>query len=391
MDNKQKCICFVALLLGVIGIVLPESTTSTTVIDCITNCTFNKIYVNELAKNDTTDSYGSSINLHAPLSNVTSDVENTIDIGGGEVTINSADLITSFSSIFSANPYEFILQVTNGVNSYLQIRNNSINIVANTTNYSFNNTELNMHYANLTNCFNCILIDNGSYIGDDTVNRFIPYTLGKTAKKIDIVSNLSPSTIGEIIVAGRIEDIKTGSSYGVTKQNNTGFFVSSVFNQKYTVFNLTEIGDTSSTGTTLLNYALYTPITPSTTGTLINISANIQTAVGSGKFALYNDSGGSPDTLINYSDNFTLVTGWNSKNIVANITSGTPYWLGMEISTNSGVVYRKLAGTLKYQTQAFGTFPTTASGLSNTTNTYNMKYAIYNISYITSYSWIAIG
>jgi len=117
--------------------------------------------------------------------------------------------------------------------SRLNISNNSVMI--NTTLDMQNNSIINFRY-----------IDNGSYEGDGTTNRFIPYSLNQKARNIDIISNRSSDNyIGKIMEEGYIYNIRDGSRTAVTIHNDTGFFVSGNFNSLSATFTQS-IGSTSN-------------------------------------------------------------------------------------------------------------------------------------------------
>jgi archaellum component FlaG (FlaF/FlaG flagellin family) len=89
----------------------------------------------------------------------------------------------------------------------------------------------------------------GNYTGDSSINRFIPYNLNRTAKNIDIISNLSSQNyLGKIIIPGYIFETNTGNRITVSSPNSTGFFVDGNFNLGLTLQNTT-VGSTSSHST----------------------------------------------------------------------------------------------------------------------------------------------
>jgi len=324
-------------------------------------------------------SWNNGLNLYSEHTNISNFSYSNVIIGNNsesyvysivQLLINGIN--SGFTEIYQ--DYNSIVFSNNGTEK--MAINSSGNITINTTLDMQNNPIINFKY-----------IDSGSYIGDGTTNRFIPYSLGHSANKIDINSNITPIEMGMIIEPGYIYSTKSGNAVNVTPHNSTGFFVSTIYNVGGG--NTTdEIGDTSSTDTTLTGYIFYFPVTPSVSGTIININLNVQTASGGIRLAIYNDSANSPFTLLNQSGNITATTGWNNLSVINSVTAGTQYWLAAQLSSNSLVAYRKVTGAFKYQSQAFGTFPTTASGLSSGTKTFNMRFVIQNPD--ISYYWVAI-
>jgi len=232
------------------------------------------------------------------------------------------------------------------------------------------------------------VIDNGTYNGDGTTNRFIPYNLNKIAKEIDIVSN-STTAIGKIIPEGKIYSVTDGSSITVTPHDSTGFYVSGMYNINLSKINYTIGGTTLNTGGQE-NLIRVMPIIPSVSGDMINIGINIQTANGNVRMAVYNDAGSIPNTLLNETGSIPLVLGWNNASLITPITAGTQYWIGYNLDNTNAQVYYIPSGISRYKTWAYGTFQNPISGTSlSTVATINM---MYNVSvFPVKYYWVAKG
>ena len=259
--------------------------------------------------------------------------------------------------------------------SKLNISNDSV--IMNTTIDMQNNTIINYRY-----------IDNGSYDGDGTTNRFIPYSLNQKARNIDIISNLtSGNNIGKIMEDGYIYNIRDGTRVDVTVHNNTGFFVSDIFNLLSGNDSIV-IGSMASNATGQNGIFRFNPITNTYPSNLINIGTNIKASSGNIRMAIYNDSGGSPNYLINQTASTAMVSGWNNFTLTAQLNGSTQYWLGVQVSSSTADMYYVASGTTKYYFGAYGSFPTTLPALTTGVTTMNMEMTV-DIQDV-KYYWTAI-
>ncbi|HEY4300749.1 MAG TPA: DUF4082 domain-containing protein [Candidatus Didemnitutus sp.] len=111
--------------------------------------------------------------------------------------------------------------------------------------------------------------------------------------------------------------------------------------------------------------------------TASTIMAKIGAVTGKYKCAVYSDSGGLPNALIQTTAEVTApATGWQSFTLTAPVTmnSGTFYWLAIwSNDTNARVYYSGTNGTLRWASKTYGTWPNPIS----TTGGSNLNYSIY--------------
>ncbi|MDD5407067.1 MAG: hypothetical protein PHE73_09040 [Sulfurovaceae bacterium] len=309
-----------------------------------------------------------------------------LDFSSSYVNLYTTNTITGLLSRLYSTGDSLVLAIENANTNVLTLSENNTTLdFGGSTKYTFSMDELDVGNKNITNCANCIVT--GNYTADGTTNRFIPYSLFRTASKIDIMSDEIISQTGTIIQPGYIASTQDGVKTAVTAHNSTGFFVSGNWNL-IAPNNQTEIGTTVSTYTTQSGYVFYYPVRAGTTGNVINISLNSQTGVGSGRMALYSDSASIPSTLLNESASAPFITGWTNFSIVYPVLNQTNYWLAVQIQNNSEVVYGVGSGILKYHSYVYAAFPATTPALSSGTVTFNMRWYIQGAT--PKYYWVAI-
>ncbi len=233
------------------------------------------------------------------------------------------------------------------------------------------------------------LISIGNYTGDGTTNRFIPYSLNRTASTITIIGNSSVSPIGHVIYPGYIYNID-GSRLSVNPQNTSGFFVSGLYNQIQTLPVTYIQGGFSSSSSGQEGIIRYQPFTtPTYDSASITVGLNLTNAVGNYRMAIYNASGGSPSVLLNQTGSNAVIAGWNNQSLIVPLTANTQYWIAFQLSSTSTIVNYVASGTTKYHVYAYNTFPNTPSALS-TTNTalFYLEYMLQAIGGM-SYDWVA--
>ena len=129
---------------------------------------------------------------------------------------------------------------------------------------------------------------------------------------------------------------------------------------------------------------LYVQVTSSSSGTLATVGANIPIGdSGNIATAIYSDSGGNPSSLLGNSLPISINSGWNDLNIQQSVTisSGTDYWLALEIGINQYWCYggsdnNEIDSNLVGQV---GQFPSTASNGGSYSESFNMRI-IYSSS-----------
>jgi hypothetical protein len=138
---------------------------------------------------------------------------------------------------------------------------------------------------------------------------------------------------------------------------------------------------TYAAGMTLQGYARATKAVLSTDTANVTSMSFYSSAIGNFRLALYNDNSG-PNSLLWQSASTAASVGWNT----VPITSGNPvlqpgtYWLAYQWdSSNAGPNYISGgSGTGSYITLAYGSFPSTWSGATSTSDQWSI-YATYEI------------
>jgi hypothetical protein len=300
---------------------------------------------------------------------------------------NSYDNITFFNGLLELRTTSKLIDYYNAIKIYPNevdfFDNGTERLSVNGTIKAYTDIDINNNRI-----LNYNFISSGNYIGDATNNRFIPYNLsGRNATKININSNRTPIYMGEIIEPGYIYSQKDGTSTSVTAHNSTGFYVSGNYNLNGTGSNVSVIGGTITNESNLAGYIRYMPVVAGASGNLITVGLNSQSANLNARMALYTDSSGNPGSLLNETSSFAISTNWTNVSLIIPVTTGTTYWLAFQVNSNTEFIYKINTGTMKYQAQAYGSFPASASGLSTTTSTYNMQLTID--SPIIKYYWVA--
>ena len=124
------------------------------------------------------------------------------------------------------------------------------------------------------------------------------------------------------------------------------------------------------------NILAYT-ITASQSGTLQTIGLDVQSASGSLAVAIYSTLTGTPTLtgLLGQSSSIAAAAGWNDLSIPGSVSivQGSTYYLAFQCSSNSLAVYGPASGTQYGTGYAYGSFPSTTSTLSTSTQTLNMR------------------
>jgi hypothetical protein len=136
-----------------------------------------------------------------------------------------------------------------------------------------------------------------------------------------------------------------------------------------------EIGEmVTASNNVASGYLRFNSITADNSGTLTHLGINVYTAAGNIMMAIYTDNSDSPGSLLGYTASTPCVEGWNDLELLTPVavTSGTVYWLGFENDASMSS-YRMSSGTHRYQSQAYGSFPETASTTGSNAITHNMR------------------
>jgi hypothetical protein len=108
--------------------------------------------------------------------------------------------------------------------------------------------------------------------------------------------------------------------------------------------------DINDNGYHIANMICLTRFQAEATGTVTEIRIKAG-ASGNVKVAIYGDSSGNPDTLINSTGSSAVSAGWNTISITPTaITEGTYYWLGVKTSVINAARYNNQSGTMWYKT-----------------------------------------
>jgi hypothetical protein len=270
-----------------------------------------------------------------------------------------------------------------GIENNIQLSSNNIN---------FNN-DINLSGNNISNCGNCVSIDNGSYVGDGTTNRFIPYNFNKSKNNIDIVGNSNSPMIGKII--NNLGYIYSNTIYSninrviVTPPTTSGFYVTGIYNIG-SFDNITEFYNSTANSAGWNSKAMYTPFLSTNTGNLINLTINLSSASGNVMIALYSDNVGSIGTLLTNSSIMVANNGHNTFSLSYPVTQGNQYWIGIELSSSTTEISRNTTYTGSYyNSHTFGSFTSNPTGLTG----YAARFTTTIEISITSieYFWFATG
>ena len=119
------------------------------------------------------------------------------------------------------------------------------------------------------------------------------------------------------------------------------------------------VGADDATGTQDgANYILLTKFQAVATGQITEFKVK-SGATGQAKVAIYANSSGEPGARLSYNDTAqNVVAGWNTLSIPAlNVTSGTYYWLGVNVSVNNAVQWiTGSSSNFRYKAATFSTF-----------------------------------
>jgi hypothetical protein len=270
-----------------------------------------------------------------------------------------------------------------GIENNIQLSSNNIN---------FNN-DINLSGNNISNCGNCVSIDNGSYVGDGTTNRFIPYNFNKSKNNIDIVGNSNSPMIGKII--NNLGYIYSNTIYSninrviVTPPTTSGFYVTGIYNIG-SFDNITEFYNSTANSAGWNSKAMYTPFLSTNTGNLINLTINLSSASGNVMIALYSDNVGSIGTLLTNSSIMVANNGHNTFSLSYPVTQENQYWIGIELSSSTTEISRNTTYTGSYyNSHTFGSFTSNPTGLT----AYAARFTTTIEISITSieYFWFATG
>lgn len=138
-------------------------------------------------------------------------------------------------------------------------------------------------------------------------------------------------------------------------------------------FKLIGADDITANGSTGANYFILTRFQAAAGGYMTEFRVKSSTS-GNVKYALYADNSGEPGSLITAMDTGQAVTGgqWNTLSFTPTlISSGTYYWLAVNIDTADAVALYSSGGTMRYKAAAYSgfTFPNPA-GSGFTSGTY---------------------
>jgi hypothetical protein len=149
----------------------------------------------------------------------------------------------------------------------------------------------------------------------------------------------------------------------------------------------TTIGSNLNTGAA--NDIQMEKVTATSTGTLNSISVyfNSPDLAPNNKFqvALYADNSGNPGAKIASSSSDNTIAGayaWNTASLSASITSGTVYWIGIEVNgPGDGVAFDSSGGTYRFFSTGttYGTWPSTRVGVTADSSSSTRLSAYLNI------------
>ncbi len=126
-------------------------------------------------------------------------------------------------------------------------------------------------------------------------------------------------------------------------------------------------------------YMTFNKFTPTTDGTLMNISVKVvDTTSGAAiKVAIYNDSSGVPYKPINSTIINTTIAGWFVVDLIVPMTAGSQYWIAYESQNNtvSARFQTTVSGFSRQQTlNWYSAFPSPAASAVDTVTLYSQSY-----------------
>ncbi len=126
-------------------------------------------------------------------------------------------------------------------------------------------------------------------------------------------------------------------------------------------------------------YMTFNKFTPTTDGTLMNISVKVvDTTSGAAiKVAIYNDSSGVPYKPINSTIINTTIAGWFVVDLIVPMTAGSQYWIAYESQNNtvSARFQTTASGFSRQQTlNWYSAFPSPAASAVDTVTLYSRSY-----------------
>ncbi len=121
------------------------------------------------------------------------------------------------------------------------------------------------------------------------------------------------------------------------------------------------------------DYLHHTRFQSEATGNVTEIRIKAAVA-GNVKVAIYSDSSGEPNALLNSTGSVAVAIGWNTISFPSTtITKDTYYWLSFNLDTLGAVVANITSGTLKYKALAY------ASGFPNPAGTGYVSIAYHSL------------
>jgi len=127
------------------------------------------------------------------------------------------------------------------------------------------------------------------------------------------------------------------------------------------VIGLNEIGSIAETGNN--GYWGASSFTAVSDVTVNRMNLYVTSASGKGRLGIYSGSSGEPGTLLAQTGEISLSNGWNSGILGSpqNLTSGSVYWLALEVNSSLTKLYSNLAsGRLRYISYTYGAMPSTS-------------------------------
>jgi hypothetical protein len=145
-----------------------------------------------------------------------------------------------------------------------------------------------------------------------------------------------------------------------------------------------EIGSTDNSSAGFDGYIYWFPINASASGYLKSIGVNFLSpgADSSFRVAIYNDTLGVPDTLLNESVSQLTAAGWVDLSVTGvTINVGITYWLAFQVNSSEPDIYLNDSGTFYNISYSYDVFPLSLPGGSiigeNITINMRMTYLLY--------------
>jgi hypothetical protein len=168
-----------------------------------------------------------------------------------------------------------------------------------------------------------------------------------------------------------------GGPYTVTAASGGVSGTASVTVTTASTFTIGETNILSTNDSGYRNYLIAQRVTLGQTGTILSMSFYVKTPRGNLRLGIYDATGpnGGPGALKAQTAGFTPVSGWNTQNVISQVTlaAGT-YWLAFLPSSNNLVIKAATTGSANGYNYSYGALPAT---FSTSPTSYTRHWSFY--------------